>query len=252
MLNRPEEPIEYTVELGPYDLDSAIATERVRTSTWSALCGRKAVYSERYPKEAMKHPDTGLHDDAGTFRMMGGTAWHGLPVFKHMGGVQEIYMDYEGVTGHIDWWLPEQRIIIDTKYTGWIPKDPHENHVHQCAGYYAEHNLMGTPTEQVFVWYVNRCLRTGTPNHEVFEMVFDHKDHEGLPAISSDSVSRFQLLLPEWDIDHIWNEVVQPRRKAILDGRKGVLPPRTELCDSFQYFLCKGCAYRNRCKVNAL
>lgn len=252
MLNRPEEPIEYTVELEPYDLDHAIVTERVRTSTWSALCLRKQTYTERYPKESMINPDTGMYDDAGTFRMLGGTAWHGLPVFKYMGGVQEIYLDHEGITGHIDWWLPEQRIIIDTKYTGWIPKDPHENHVHQCAGYYAEHNLLGSSTEQVFIWYVDRCLKRGSPLHEVFELVFDHKDHEGLPAIDPDSVTRFQLLLPEWDIDYIWNEVVQSRRKTILDGRKGILPPRMVDYNGYNHFLCKGCAYRSRCKLNAL
>lgn len=251
-LLRPEEPIEYTVKLEPYDQDFAVATERVRTTRWSAICMRRGVYVERYPAESMIDPDTKMYDNAGTFRMLGGTAWHGLPVFNHVGGIQEVYLDHEGVTGHIDWWIPEYRTIIDTKLTGWIPKDPRENNVYQVAGYYAEHNLMGVPTEQVFIWYVDRCLKTGSPLHQVFEIVFDHNDHEGLPPVDPAVANRFQLLLPDWNIDHIWNEIVQPRRQVVLDGRKGILPPRMPEYDDFNHWLCQRCPYRPRCRLDAL
>lgn len=252
MVNRPQERMEYTTVLEPYDLDYAIATERVRTSTWSAICLRKATYGERYPAESMIDPDTKMYDDAGTFRMTLGTGFHALPVFAHKGGIQEVYLDYEGVTGHIDVWLPEYNTIIDVKTTGWIPKDSQPNHIHQVSGYYAENNLLGRKTEQVFVWYVDRCLRSGSAIHQVFEIVLDHKDHKGLPPVDPEKSSRFEILLPQWNIESIWKDLVQTRRQVILDGRRGILPPRMDDFDNFRHWLCQRCPYRGRCKVDAL
>ncbi|MHA1290463.1 MAG: PD-(D/E)XK nuclease family protein [Candidatus Thorarchaeota archaeon] len=248
-LNRPTERIEYTTVLEPYDIDEAIFKDLVRSSSISAICKRKQAYGEKYPKESQLDASTQLYDMAGTVRMLMGTAFHALPTFRRFGEVKEYEFELDGVTGHIDIWLPKSKTIIDIKTTGWIKDDPQANHVVQVATYYAAMNKLGHDVRQVFIWYIDRCLRRGTPVHEVFEIVFDHNDHENFPAFDAAKSTRFEFDVG-WNIEHIWNDVVLPARQTFLDARKGILPERWEQYGTKDDWLCRLCQFKQRCKLN--
>lgn len=248
-LSNPEEPIEYGEVLEPYDLEYYFLLGWTRMSTICNLCLRKAVYAERYPMENQEGYPSALSLSA-----LIGTGFHALPHLRRLNPVYEKFVEYKGITGHIDIWLPEQRVIIDIKTTSRLPDDPRPKDVKQVSGYYAVNNLVGDRTEQVFLWYVNRCAWfKAKTNHRVFEIVFDHEDHAetGLPAHDASRKKRTELCLG-WSIDETW-EKVSSWRDAVLKGREGILPPRMPENDDFKHYLCQSCPFREgRCKLDAL
>lgn len=246
-LANPSEDIEYSETLHANDVSMAVLLEQARMSSLSAICLRKEIYNERYPEKAKE----GFSSSVELAALMG-TGFHALPHFRNKNPIYELYLEHEGVTGHIDVYFPDYSVLLDIKTTSRLPKDPRPHNVTQVAGYYAGNNLIGNKTEQVFIWYVNRCAWFKQDNHCVFELALDHRDHldTELPAYDTSRKNRQELYLG-WNIQRIWEDI-QDRRKTILDGRKGILCDQMAEYDNFNHWLCKSCPFKSRCKMNVL
>jgi len=107
-------------------------------------CMRRAYYQLTIPERSIS--------PQGAVRAWVGRECHKTDI---LGGEMELSLEWEGITGRIDEYDPERKLLLDKKTTRVIPREPWSHHITQCEYYKILLEENERPVDEGVLCYIN-------------------------------------------------------------------------------------------------